>query len=161
MPWICAKAGMPSLPTLVGWIGHNPEWQKARKMAEECQALVMADNAQDRARAARQGNLSEVKGDELYVKQCNWMAERLDRKKWSEKGEGVDLADPLMQASEKELVGRIVAGILAAPAMLEQLAPRLKQILPPEKLAEVEAVVLATRQQAALVGEVVDAGGAP
>lgn len=153
LPFICAKPGMPSLPTLVGWINHNPEWQKARKLAEECQALVMADNAQARARSAGGGDMVGVKGDELYIKQCNWMAERLDRKKWSEKGETPDLADPLANASERDLINRIVAGLLAAPAMMEQLAPRLKQILPPEKVAEVQAMVLAARQQQAIEGE--------
>lgn len=156
LPALCRKAGMPSIGTLMGWIRYNPEWKKKLQEAEEIRAMVEAENAMDRARTSGGGgDQVQQKGDELYVKTCQWMAERLDRKKYGEKPMVEDLGRELAMASEDQLMARVVAAVIAMPAMLERLAPKLKMILSPEQMAVVENAAGAAAAAGAVDGELV------
>lgn len=155
---LCEAPGMPSVGMVLGWIRYNPEWKKRLAEAEECRATVLAERALKRAkRSGANQTMVEQKGDELFVKTAQWMAERLDRKKFGEKVATEDLGRELAMATEDQLMARIVAAVVAVPAMLEKIAPKLKSVLPPERLEEIQQAALAARQAGSVEGEVVDA----
>ena len=151
---LCQREGMPSIHVFMGWIRNNPLWKKELENAEEVRSVMLVDKSVDISLDSRKNpTQASVKADELAVKTLQWVAERTNRKKFGEAPK-VDLGD-LAGADEGALLARIVAAMMAFPEALDKLAPRLKQILPPERLKEVEAIALAARQKDSIAGEVV------
>lgn len=163
---LCRLDGLPSIHVFMGWIRGNPVWKTALKDAEEIRAIVLADQALERARNSGQGKFNvemnrivyptqvEQKGDELFVKTAQWHAERTNKGKFGLDVPLTDLKDELRQLSEGALMDRLVAALSNTPAVLEKLAPQIKEVLPEGVSAELEQKALEARREAAIPGEV-------
>ena len=100
------------------------------------------------------GDPARVKGDELFVKTAQWMAERLDRKKFGAEAPLQDLKDELRHASNEMLIARVLSAVENNPVLLEAMAPRLREILPADRMTEIESKAAEARAAQAIPGEV-------
>lgn len=146
---IAGEPGAPSVQEFVSWTRENATFREAYERAKEVRAVVLSEDALTRARNSHE---KRFKSDTLFVETAKWLAGKLNPKEFGEK-QIHELQDNTRQLPAEQLLERLVAGLMANPDALTALAPKLREVLPPERLAEIEAKAVQARQEEAIEGE--------
>lgn len=123
---LCREPGMPKLSQFQAWRRLNPMWDEAVLDAERTAALLLVHEARGIARQAE--GAPQAAGSKLAVEALQWEAARLNQR-FAEK-QVLQVETTYTAMSDDAIITQLVAAMKADPAVLQLLAPQLRELAP-------------------------------